>query len=176
MLSRTLLPAGKQLPSQLHQQARALSLSVHGIKSYFAKDVHYPYPPPAPVASNPYPTSSSPSLSARSSGSVDPYIVPSTDLDGRTFFCGTDALSSYNTAATPLPIWHKGVEYSERFESLTGKGEGGKVPSLWNIEQSWELWDGDMRERVRLHLEDLSKGDWKKMTIHEKKAGQSSFL
>lgn len=79
-----------------------------------------------------------------------------------------DHLSAYNTAATPLPIWHKGTEFSHRFED-------GKVPLLWNIENTWELYDGDTRERIKLHLQDLMEGNWKEMTIHEKKAGESSL-
>ncbi|KAL7409521.1 hypothetical protein BDY24DRAFT_215409 [Mrakia frigida] len=94
---------------------------------------------------------------------TDPRILP---LPGKLFYGEYDHLSAINPRTTLRPIWDVGpTENKEWFGP-----EGGRVPPLWNIEYTWEMMDGDRRERLMGHLKGREKGDWKDLSLVEKKA------
>lgn len=97
---------------------------------------------------------------ATSNVTTDPSLLPKA---GETFFSPYDALSAVNPAATPRPIWDTGIKESSHFAD-------GKVPDLWSIEYLWEKLDQDTRDRTIAHLTERSQGDWKDLSLVEKKA------
>ncbi|CED84485.1 Cytochrome c oxidase, subunit IV/COX5b [Phaffia rhodozyma] len=112
-----------------------------------------------PASSSPA-SSTKPTVFAEPNITTDPSLLPKA---GQKHFSPYDALSAVNQAATPVPLWNVDITESSHFVD-------GKVPDLWSIEYLWDKIDQDTKDRITAHLMERSQGDWKDLSMVEKKA------